>query len=46
MTIPSEDKVDRRTISLLAFSATSGVLVEFYDFFIFGYAAAVTAHVC
>jgi len=42
MTIPSEDKVDRRTISLLAFSATSGVLVEFYDFFIFGYAAAST----
>ena len=32
--------VDRRTIALLAFSATSGVLVEFYDFFIFGYAAA------
>ncbi len=31
---------DRRTIALLAFSATSGVLVEFYDFFIFGYAAA------
>ncbi len=34
------DPVDRRTIALLAFSATSGVFVEFYDFFIFGYAAA------
>ncbi|WP_336492518.1 MFS transporter [Methylobacterium nigriterrae] len=40
MTGQSQDSVDRRTISLLAFSATSGVLVEFYDFFIFGYAAA------
>ncbi len=39
-TAPNPEKVDRRTISLLAFSATSGVLVEFYDFFIFGYAAA------
>ncbi|MDE2229863.1 MAG: MFS transporter [Alphaproteobacteria bacterium] len=29
-----------RTIVILAFSATAGVLVEFYDFFIFGYAAA------
>ena len=40
--MPGQDQnnVDRRTISLLAFSATSGVLVEFYDFFIFGYAAA------
>lgn len=34
------ETTDRKTISLLAFSATSGVLVEFYDFFIFGYAAA------
>jgi MFS family permease len=25
---------------ILAFSATAGVLVEFYDFFIYGYAAA------
>src|SRR5215475_11377946 len=32
--------VDSRTLVLLAFSATAGVLVEFYDFFIFGYAAA------
>ena len=37
---PAADDVDRRTISLLAFSATAGVFVEFYDFFIFGYAAA------
>src|SRR5918912_99251 len=27
-------------MTILAFSATAGVLVEFYDFFIFGYAAA------
>lgn len=40
MKVQNEDNVDRRTISILAFSATSGVLVEFYDFFIFGYAAA------
>lgn len=32
--------VDTRTLIILAFSATAGVLVEFYDFFIFGYAAA------
>jgi MHS family shikimate/dehydroshikimate transporter-like MFS transporter len=32
--------VDTRTLIILAFSATSGVLVEFYDFTIFGYAAA------
>ncbi|MCE4226113.1 MHS family MFS transporter [Methylobacterium sp. C25] len=36
----AQDHVDTKTIFLLAFSATSGVLVEFYDFFIFGYAAA------
>jgi len=28
------------TLTILAFSATAGVLVEFYDFFIYGYAAA------
>jgi MFS family permease len=32
--------VDTRTLAILAFSATAGVLVEFYDFFIFGFAAA------
>lgn len=32
--------VDTRTLIILAFSATAGVLVEFYDFFIYGYAAA------
>ncbi len=34
------DRVDVGTMTILAFSATAGVLVEFYDFFIFGYAAA------
>src|SRR5215467_9004078 len=28
------------TLTILAFSATAGVLVEFYDFFLYGYAAA------
>ena len=32
--------IDNRPLALLAFSATAGVTVEFYDFFIFGYAAA------
>jgi MFS family permease len=32
--------VDTSTLVTLAFSATAGVLVEFYDFFIYGYAAA------
>jgi len=35
-----ELSVDTRTLMILAFSATAGVLVEFYDFFILGYAAA------
>jgi MFS family permease len=29
-----------RTLTILAFSATAGTLVELYDFFIYGYAAA------
>jgi MHS family shikimate/dehydroshikimate transporter-like MFS transporter len=33
-------KVDTRTLIILAFSATAGVLVEFYDFTIFGFATA------
>jgi MHS family shikimate/dehydroshikimate transporter-like MFS transporter len=32
--------VDTRTLTILAFSATAGALIEFYDFFIYGYAAA------
>lgn len=35
-----DERVDTRTLVILAFSATAGVLVEFYDFFIYGYAAA------
>jgi len=35
-----EQPVDTRTLVILGFSATAGVLVEFYDFFIYGYAAA------
>jgi MFS transporter, MHS family, shikimate and dehydroshikimate transport protein len=36
----SESDVDTRTLVILAFSATAGVLVEFYDFLIYGFAAA------
>ncbi len=36
----SEPNVNTRTLVILAFSATAGVLVEFYDFFIYGFAAA------
>jgi len=36
----SSQEVDTRTLIILAFSATAGVLVEFYDFTIFGFAAA------
>ena len=35
-----EQSVDPRTLVVLAFSATAGVLVEFYDFAIFGFATA------
>jgi len=34
------DGTNTRTLTILAFSATAGALVEFYDFFIYGYAAA------
>jgi MFS family permease len=37
-----EPHVSTRTMITLAFSATAGVLVEYYDFFIYGYAAAST----
>lgn len=40
MSKSARDTVDTGTLGLLACSATAGVLVEFYDFFIFGYAAA------
>lgn len=36
----AEQRVDTRTLIILAFSATAGVMVEFYDFFFYGYAAA------
>ncbi|HEV2420842.1 MAG TPA: MFS transporter [Candidatus Acidoferrales bacterium] len=36
----SVPSADTRTLVILAFSATAGVLVEFYDFAIFGLAAA------
>ena len=32
--------IDTRTLTILTFSATAGTLVELYDFFIYGYAAA------
>ena len=37
---PSEPNVGTTTLVILAFSATAGVLVEFYDFLIYGFAAA------
>ena len=36
---PDQDAATR-TLIVLEFSATAGVLVEFYDFFIYGYAVA------
>src|SRR5436309_2252096 len=35
-----DEQVDTHTLIVLAFSATAGVMVEFYDFFLYGYAAA------
>src|SRR4029450_10448161 len=35
-----DQEASTRTLILLAFSATAGVMVEFYDFFLYGYAAA------
>lgn len=35
-----DQRADTRTLIILAFSATAGALIEFYDFFIYGYAAA------
>ena len=40
MSESSAPSADTRTLIILAFSATAGVLVEFYDFAIFGFAAA------
>src|SRR5215468_8956012 len=34
------EAADTRSLTILAFSATGGTLVELYDFFIYGYAAA------
>lgn len=41
VTAPPE-QASGRTMAILAFSATAGVLVEFYDFFLYGYAADTT----
>jgi len=38
----STEQASARTMGILAFSATAGVLVEFYDFFLYGYAADTT----
>ena len=40
MSEQNNQSVDTRTLIILACSATAGVLLEFYDFTIFGYAAA------
>jgi hypothetical protein len=36
----SDPTIGIRTLTLLAFSATAGVMIEFYDFYVYGYAAA------
>ena len=41
-TVPASDSaVGIKTLVLVTFSTTAGVMVEFYDFFLYGYAAAV-----
>src|SRR5215831_19065740 len=40
MSVGHTQGVGTRTLTILAFSATAGTLVELYDFFIYGYAAA------
>ena len=40
MAEPLNQQVNTRALVILAFSATAGVLVEFYDFSIFGFATA------
>lgn len=39
-TVVATESPSNGVMSLLAFSSTAGVLVEFYDFFLYGYAAA------
>ena len=36
----SKQLADTRTLTIIAFSATAGVFIEYYDFLIYGYAAA------
>jgi len=40
MSVEYTQGIGTRTLTILAFSATAGTLVELYDFFIYGYAAA------
>ncbi|RSL17219.1 putative MFS family arabinose efflux permease [Edaphobacter aggregans] len=40
MTGEPRQPVDTRTLALVAFSATGGAFIEYYDFIIYGYAAA------
>ena len=35
-----KQRADTRTLAMVAFSATGGVFIEYYDFLIYGYAAA------